>query len=202
MHNSPCACSASFKSVMRPLISYPLEATLNAPSQVQDNPSAYQKPVCKHRIDCFNTKCRYDHPPGWYPCQEGSICRNFYCQDIHPFNQTKPCRNGSRCMNITRCCFLHPKRTRQIGCPAGDQCHVWQCKEQHSSKQLEGCQFGEHCYNRFCQHVHPANRQLCPSGAECAAFSCTVSDPSSRPISCDQGNECGNFYCAYLHPPK
>ena len=115
------------------------------------DPSAYQKPVCKHGINCFNTRCGYSHLSGWHPCQEGSSCKNFYCKTIHPFNRSKPCQYWLRCTRI-RCRFLHP--SVQIGrCPAGDQCRTWHCKVRHPSTRPKDCSSGEQCYNAACPCV-------------------------------------------------
>ena len=149
--NNTCTSSSTFRNSLDSVVSDCPAITPKSLSPATYDPSAYQKPLRKHGINCFNTRCEYSHLSGWHPCQEGSSCKNFYCKASHPFNRSKPCQYGLRCKKI-RYEFLHP--SVQIGgCPAGDQCRTWQCKTRHPSTRPKHCSFGEQCYNAACPCV-------------------------------------------------
>ena len=62
--NNACTSSSTFRNSMDSVVFDSPAITPKSLSPVPYDPSAYQKPVCKHGINCFNTKCGYSHLSG------------------------------------------------------------------------------------------------------------------------------------------
>ena len=158
----------------------------------------YPSNTCRNGIDCYNAKCKFNHPYDWLACDDGAQCEQFFCEANHPSGRLQPCPNGKDCRQ-RQCGYLHP----QVGlkkCPEDMKCRQWECSNWHSKKRAKKCSNEEKCLKFTCQGLHPPEWNPCSMEDMCCNLSCELNHRSTRAKPCEDDIHCGNYHCQLLHP--